>query len=261
MTQHGKESHMKHIEEVLLFPQGKGKRDFLRSDGIWDFIGGETDAGMSQMEPETSKYQGKYQSIANAQSYNIGYKERKQKRTQKEIAILSKLLAGHAPAETVLDMPCGGGRLSPVISEFARSIIEMDLALGQLLYGRETCRISSPQIWIRASGFQIPLKDNSVDGSVCIRLSHHLYSLEEKEKLLSELLRVARRFVIFSFVDSNSLKYTLRRWRHRIAGTPLKTNSVSIRELKEISKRHGGDMSACPAIGPFQAHRYALIVK
>ncbi|MBS1112500.1 MAG: hypothetical protein H6Q92_262 [Nitrospirae bacterium] len=261
MTQHGKESHMKHIEEVLLFPQGKGKRDFLRSDGIWDFIGGETDAGMSQMEPETSKYQGKYQSIANAQSYNIGYKERKQKRTQKEIAILSKLLAGHAPAETVLDMPCGGGRLSPVISEFAHSIIEMDLALGQLLYGRETCRISAPQIWIRASGFQIPLKDNSVDGSLCIRLSHHLYSLDEKEKLISELLRVSRHFVIFSFVDSASLKYTLRRWRHMLTGAPLKTNSITVRELRKISKKYGGDIVTCPAIGPFQAHRYALIVK
>lgn len=261
MTQYGKELHMKEIEEVLLFPQGKGKRDFLRSNGIWDFIDGEAEAGLPHMEPETSKYQDKYQSVASAKSYNVGYQQRKQKRTQREIAVLRSLLAGHAHAETVLDMPCGGGRLSPVIGEFARSIIEMDLALGQLLYGRETCRTSAAQTWIRASGFQIPLKDGSVDGSICIRLSHHLYSLEEKERLLSELLRVARRFVIFSFVDGNSLKYTLRRWRHKIAGAPLKTNSITIRELKEIAKRHGGDVSACPAIGPFQAHRYALIVK
>jgi ubiquinone/menaquinone biosynthesis C-methylase UbiE len=252
---------MKEIEEVLLFPQGKGKRDFLRLDGIWDFIGGEADAGMPATGPETAKYQGKYQSVRSAKSYNVGYQQRKQKRTQKETAILRSLLAGHAPAETVLDMPSGGGRLSPVIGEFSQAIIEMDISLGQLLYVRENCGLNVPQLCIRASGFQIPLKDGSVDGSVCIRLSHHLYSLEEKEKLLSELLRVARRFVIFSFVDSNSLKYTLRRWRHRIAGTPLKTNSISIRELKDISKRHGGDVVACPAIGPFQAHRYALIVK
>jgi SAM-dependent methyltransferase len=261
MTQYGKELYMKDIEEVLLFPQGKDKKDFLRLDGIWDFIGGESDAGMPLTEPETSKYQGKYQSVASAKSYNVGYQQRKQKRTQKEIAILRGLLAGYAPAETVLDMPSGGGRLSPVIGEFVQSIIEMDISIGQLLYVRENSRISVPQVCIRASGFQIPLKDGSVDGALCIRLSHHLFSLDEKERLLSELLRVARRFVIFSFVDSNSLKYTLRRWRHRLAGASLKANSITIRELKEISKRHGGDVITCPAIGPFQAHRYALIVK
>ena len=79
MTQHGKELHMKDIEEVLLFPQGKGKRDFLRSDGIWDFIDGEADSGMPRMEPETSKYQDKYQSVGSAKSYNVGYQRRKQK--------------------------------------------------------------------------------------------------------------------------------------------------------------------------------------
>ena len=252
---------MKDIEELLLFPPGKDKGDFLRPDGIWDFISGETGPGMSEMEPETVKYQGKYQSVSNAKSYNIGYQQRKQKRTQKEIAILRSLLVRYNPAETVLDMPSGGGRLSPVIGEFAQAIVEMDISLGQLLYTRENCKIPVPQFCVRASGFQIPLKDGCVDGSVCIRLSHHLYSLDEKEKLLSELLRVARRFVIFSFVDSNSLKYTLRRWRNRISGAPLKTNSISIRELKEIATRHGGEVFACPAIGPFQAHRYALIVK
>lgn len=252
---------MKDFEEMLLFPQGKDEKDFLRKDGIWDFIGGEPDSGMPAIGPETSKYQGKYQSVVSAESYNVGYQRRKQKRTQKETAILRSLLAGYAPAETVLDMPSGGGRLSPVIGEFVQAIIEMDISLGQLLYVRENSRTGVPQLCVRASGFQIPLKDGSVDGSVCIRLSHHLYSLDEKEKLLSELLRVSRRFVIFSFVDGNSLKFTLRRWRHKMAGAPFKTTSITIGELKEISKRHGGDVIACPAIGPFQAHRYALIVK
>lgn len=252
---------MTDIENFLLFPPGKNKRDFLRPDGIWDFIGEELVPDKKGIEPETLKYQGKYQTVAGARSYNVGYQERKKRRTQREIIILRSLLSQMNSIETVLDMPCGGGRLSPVISEFAQSIIEMDLAPGQLLYGQKTCRVDVPQTWVRASGFQIPLKDKSVDGALCIRLSHHLFSLEEKDRLIYELMRVVRRFVVFSFVDSNSLKFMLRRLRNILTGAVYKSPSISVCELGEISGKYGGKIVACPSVGPFQAHRYALIVK
>lgn len=41
-----------------------------------------------------------------------------------------------------------------------------------------------------------PLRDGSVDGTVCVRLSHRLPTAAERERLLTELLRVSRRFVI-----------------------------------------------------------------
>lgn len=251
---------MLHIEDILVYPEGKGKNDFLRADGIWDFLAEPPGSGRgTQMERETLQYQGKYQSVSGAASYNVGYQQRKQRRTQKEIVILRRLLRGLGGR--VLDMPCGGGRLSPVIAESATAIIEMDIAIGQLLYGKENCRVPVPQAWVRASGFQIPLKDRSVDGSICIRLSHHLHALGEKELLLSELLRVARRFVVFSFVDGSSMKYTLRRWRTKLTGAPLKRNAMEVQEIRDISAKYGGRMLACPSIGPFQAHRYALIEK
>jgi len=250
---------MTRIEDLLIFPEGKVRGDVLRSDGIWDFISVSSGNDISHLEAKTAQYQGKYQSVTEAESYNVAYKQRKSGRTKKEIAIINRLLAGISDVETLLDIPCGGGRLSPAMAKFSRALIEMDLSLGQIQYGLEYGKVSIPQFWIRASGFQIPLKENSIDGAVCIRLSHHLYSLSEKEKLLAELIRVSKRFVVFSFVDSESIKYSIRKWKSAIMGTPLKSNSTSVAEVKDIVQKYGGKLAKWPAIGLFQAHRYALI--
>ncbi len=249
------------IEERLRFPENApGQRHYLRKDGIWDFVS-TTDARQAADEPETLAYQEKYQTVQTAARYNEGYMRSRQARTRKESRILHSLLSGLPKAESILDMPCGGGRLSPALANSANLIVEMDLSLGQLLYGQENSSVPVPRTWIRGSGFQIPLQDASIEGAACIRLSHHLYSMEEKEKLLSELMRVTRSFVIFSFVDSGAPKFVLRRWRDRLAGRPHRTAAISISELRALAKRYGGELQASPSLGLFGAHRYALIRK
>lgn len=256
-----REAETPSIEERLRFPKNDPVQNrYLRRDGIWDFVS-TTDARKAAHEPETLAYQNKYQSVQNAARYNEGYKSSRQERTRKESRILHALLPGFPKAESILDMPCGGGRLSPTLADATNHIVEMDLSLGQLLYGRENSSVPITRTWIRGSGFQIPLQDGSVEGAACIRLSHHLYSLEEKEKLLSELMRVTRSFVIFSFVDSGAPKFVLRRWRDRLAGRPHRTAAISVPELRALAKQCGGELLAYPSLGPFGAHRYALIRK
>lgn len=249
------------IEDLLLLPAQKDNRFLPRPDGIFDFIAGTAFPAVGTVCPETLAYQLKYQSWDEARKYNTRYEERKGRTTRRESAVLQKLLRRRPDSQTVLDVPCGSGRLSHAIAGFADTLIEMDLSAGQISYGRRYGRTGTPQLWVRASALQIPLKDNSVDGAVCIRLSHHLYAREEKEKLLSELLRVSRRFVIFYFVDGASVKHMLRRWRDRLSGTSRKVNWMTRREVEEIAQRLGGRVTACPASGLFQPHRYALIEK
>lgn len=249
------------IEDLLLLPAQKDNRFLPRPDGIFDFVAGSAAPASGALCPETLAYQLKYQSWDGARAYNTRYEERKGRTTRRESAVLQKFLSRWPDSETVLDVPCGSGRLSHAIGAFTHTLIEMDISPGQISYGRRYGRTGTPQLWVRASALQIPLKDNSVDGAVCIRLSHHLYTQEEKEKLLSELLRVSKRFVIFYFVDGESIKNTLRRWRDRLTGASRKINWMTRREVEEIVQRSGGRVTACPASGLFQPHRYALIEK
>lgn len=217
------------------------------------------DLTRQHLATETVAYQQKYQSLAAARAYDAGYRQRRSRTTLRETEILRGFLGCYDGPLTILDAPSGGGRLSATIAGYARDIVEMDIAHGQLLHGRANRVDRTRQMWLRGSALDIPLADASVDGAVCIRLSHHLYSAQERERLLAELLRVARRFVVFHYVDGNSPRYLLRAWRSKLAGSTRRKNWMTGRELASAAQRHGGRIVSSVPARPLQPHRYALI--
>jgi len=226
---------------------------------------GRSAALLSDMGAETSEdYQTWYQDLEEARRYNEAYQRERMKRwsTGREAALLHRLLSSQPRSETLLDLPSGGGRLSPILSEYCDRMIEADIGFGQLLYAREEYRgAPSDRLWMTASAFHIPLREGSVDGAVCCRLSHHLPTVAERERLISELLRVSRRFVILTFFDHHSLKNTLRRARRPFNGKPPKM-TLSIDRVRQLAKKNGAEMVECPSLSRlFSGHRYALMVK
>jgi hypothetical protein len=112
-----------------------------------------------------------------------------------------------------------------------------------------------------ASGFHTPLKDASVDGAVCVRLTHHLPNGSEREQLVRELLRVSRRFLIVSFFDYHSPKNTLRRLSRPLNRKPPKS-TMKVGELQRLARDCGARLVESPALFLIgSGHRYALIVK
>ena len=157
----------------------------------------------------------------------------------------------------MLEIPCGGGRISPQLVSATDLLIQADVGLGQILYGMTREKLNIPQIWMSASAFQIPLQNDSVDAVVCIRLSHHLPTYKQREDLLAELLRVARRYVVMTFFDFHSIKNILRRLRR---SRPKLTMTLS--QVSSIAAMHGARLVACPRLSILgSGHRYALMVK
>ncbi|MBW7862732.1 MAG: class I SAM-dependent methyltransferase [Rhodocyclaceae bacterium] len=149
--------------------------------------------------------------------------------------------------------------MTATIADHADVILEMDIATGQLLLGREKRFDAAHQIWIRGSALDIPLGDDSIEGAVCVRLSHHLYSQQERERLLTELLRVARRFVVFHYVDGQSPRYLFRALRSRFSGGKGRRNWMTRDEIRTVVQRHGARIIADVPARPLQPHRYVLI--
>jgi ubiquinone/menaquinone biosynthesis C-methylase UbiE/uncharacterized protein YbaR (Trm112 family) len=267
------------IEGLLACPQCHGElrcgEDAVRcshchasypiQDGIALFVRFDTvDTDPAKPADQTSEaYQQNYQKDQQAATYNAKYRDRWTKRitTWREFDLLGRMLRNQGRSEVLLDLPCGGGRLSPPMARHADLLIEADIALGQLRYGRMHGRISTRQVWMTASAFQIPLRDSSVDGTVCVRLNHHLATEAERQQLVRELLRVSKRFVIMSFFDYYSLKNTLRRLRRPFNRKPSKS-TMKTRELRRLAQDCGATLVACPAIFSMgSGHRYALMVK
>jgi SAM-dependent methyltransferase len=234
-------------------------------DGIALFVGFDT-VSVNNKKPadQTSEaYQQNYQTDQRAATYNAKYRDRWTKRlsTWREFRLLDRMLRNQGRCKVLLDLPCGGGRLSPSMARYADLLIEADVAVGQLRYGRNHGRVPTRQVWMTASGFHIPLRDASVDGTVCVRLNHHLPTEAERERLVRELLRVSKRFLIMSFFDYYSPKNTLRRLRQPFNRKPSKS-AMKVAELEHLAQDSGATLVECPAIFLMgSGHRYALMVK
>ncbi|MEX2526701.1 MAG: class I SAM-dependent methyltransferase [Gemmatimonadota bacterium] len=210
------------------------------------------------------KYQEEYQDVAEARKYNEAYQKRPTKRwsTNREHRLLRQLLGSQPRSEVLLDLPSGGGRLSPVLEEYADVLVEADIGLGQLHYARRNHPADqNDRVWMTASGYHIPFQDGSVDGVVCCRLCHHLPTPEERERLLSELLRVSRRFVIMTYFDYHSVKNYVRRLRQPFDGQPPKM-TMTTDGVRELARSHGAELVTQPPLSRlFSGHRYGLMVK
>ena len=219
--------------------------------------------GEPQAQEQSTSYQGEYQRVDRASAYNLSYRKHLLKRqsTRREFKLIKELAARVGRSKLILDLPSGGSRLTPAFADAAALVIEADIAHGQLLFGRAESSVATPRVWMTASAFHIPLRDNSVDGTICVRLSHHLPTAAERERLLTELLRVSRRFVIMTFFDHYSLKNLLRRLRRPLDRKPPKMTMTTAR-VAELARERGARLIAAPPLSRIgSGHRYALIVK
>ena len=227
---------------------------------------------MLRVDPEERKgletktreaYEARYQDLQNAERYNASYKKGFGKRwsTVREFKLLQRLLGKQPRSSLLLDLPCGGGRLTPALAPSSDPVIEADVALGQVLHSKQNAIADIDQMWMTASALSIPLRDNSVDGSVCCRLNHHLPRAEDRDQLVRELLRVSKRFVIMTYFDYHSIKNTIRRIR-RPFNKKLPKMTMTHRRLTELAAEQNARVVAAPWLAVLSSgHRYALIVK
>ncbi len=126
-------------------------------------------------------------------------------------ALLDRIgMTAGAPAERIVDLPCGAGRMRVLLGARCRRLIQADLAAAMLRR-----RAHSEDWCLQASALCIPLADECLDLAFCLRVVHHFAHREERVRLLGELGRVSRRWVLASFFDAHSLPVLRDRLRRR----------------------------------------------
>ena len=131
---------------------------------------------------------------------------------RREAALVGRMLARFGTIETLLDCPCGAGRMLPTVSHHARRVVGADLWPTML---REA----------RRQGFELaaadvrrlPFADGCFDVAVCHRLLHHIVDSDERVVILRELARITRRGVVCSFWDADTRRGRRIRSSRRIA--------------------------------------------
>lgn len=180
-----------------------------------------------------------YNSTRGAEAYKADYDKKLHRKwsDKRERALLAGYFAQIGYAESILDLPCGHGRLSDFLKGHCQKLIEADwsftmVSLNQRDHGTENRR------YFRASALEIPLPDRSVDVVVSFRLSHHLETQELRERHLRELFRVARKAVIVTWFSATSLKNMLRQVRVVLAGKKPK-NVLRNERVRAVATENG----------------------
>lgn len=155
-----------------------------------------------------------YNSSRGASAYKADYQRKLHRRLsdQRERALLTRYFDAIGPVDTILDLPCGHGRLAGLLQQRCQRLLAADWSLTMVALNRQD-HGASAHGYLRCSALEIPLPAASVDVVVSFRLSHHLETQDLREQHLRELFRVAAKAVIVTWFSATSLKNRLRQVR------------------------------------------------
>ncbi|MBL8724888.1 MAG: methyltransferase domain-containing protein [Planctomycetes bacterium] len=162
------------------------------------------------------------------------YAERNPARTARELRLLERIWPGQA-GERVLDLPCGAGRLWPLLRRLGHPLLAGDAAPAMLQEARAQ-HADAPPLFA-ADATAMPLAARAVAGVVLFRFLHHLPPAA-RNHAIAEACRLADRFVVVSFFHPCSA-HALRRRFGELRGRPRTRHAIRLGELRAQFAQHG----------------------
>lgn len=183
---------------------------------------------------------------------------------KRERKILEKIFESiEEKSISILDVPCGYGRFSELLLKKSLNLTSADVFFPMVLTARKySPPPNSPHHFLVGDIKHLPLKDNSFDCIVTIRLFQHILHSSARFQILKELHRVTKKFVILSFYRYNLL-HSVERWvRCRIKNVNKKINMLPLGDFeKELSSIGFKVLSLFPVMRYFHAHNIVLLQK
>lgn len=130
------------------------------------------------------------------------------------------------PHPRVLDVPCGTGRITELLLAEGLEGAAGDISPAMMEVARERCGPRGVSLTFQRLDLDaLELPDSCFDLVTCIRLFHHLESVD-RARILRELARVTRRFVLVNVALSTSFYRLRRRLKRALRQGVSRTNST-----------------------------------
>lgn len=142
--------------------------------------------------------------------------------------------------KSVLDAPCGVGRISAWLARQGHEVTGVDLGEAAVRLSRDLLAEEGLAAALSVQNIMaMDFAERQFDCCICFRLLHHFRDRQDKARLIRELCRVSSRFVVISYFSTRSLTTLKRRLRQQITGKPLKQYPDDLRALERLFSSNG----------------------
>jgi len=206
------------------------------------------------------EYRSRFQNAASARKYAHRFdRGARQRISRRESSTVAQILSRLPACASVLDVPCGAGRLLPALLEQGRRVLGIDVSPHLIEIARASFgdRVEFRQ----GDASQIPLPDGAVDCVFSNRLLHHLTQRDERARVLREFNRVTRRWAIVSYFDYHRWKYLralTRCWRAR---SESKASAPQPQAFAEELQRAGFQIQQRVPVSRWSSESYFIVQK
>jgi len=149
--------------------------------------------------------------------------------------LLTKIVKGLPAGSAVLDIPCGTGRIDNWLLKVPLRVVAADISQAMLGVARQKVWPTSPRLeFLRADANHLPFRFGCIDVVLSIRFLH-LLDRQARFRVLNELVRVSRRWVVIEYRVERPIKATKRaivRWLTGRTGRKKMTVADIADELK-----------------------------
>lgn len=162
--------------------------------------------------------------------HRFGSPERARRNARKWRTIL-RALDRASGVKTILDLPCGTGRFTGALCERGFEVVGSDISLEMMQVARpKTVDLPGCAGYLQADAEALPLRAGAVDCVMSIRFLFHVEP-EARVRILREMARVSRRWLILDYRHRYSTRYWLWRLKRALGLTDLALRRVSRRQV------------------------------
>jgi len=216
------------------------------------------------MKRDIASYRTRLQGPTEAERYAHRFEHGSRRRIDRREQRAVRRIFGRLPdCHSVLDVPCGAGRFLPTLAQFCPEVVGADVSAEVLGFARRRAESAGVPVQVLCGdASRLPLPDNAVDAVFCNRLLHHLVKPEERARILRELHRVTRRYLVVSFFDYQRFG-AWRRFLKRLKGSkPAYEGQPTFAQFSAETARIGFRLREVVPTGPLWiSEKYFVLEK
>ena len=168
------------------------------------------------------------------------YQQRKSHKHANEMRLLDRGFALIPKEHTVLDVPCGGGRVFLRLAEKGYKVRGADLSDAMIAFAQQNAEKAGLGIKVEKEDIEaLSYDDMSVDTIVCFRLFQHFPTPAIRQRAVNEMCRVARHYVVLSYFSPYSWTQAKLILREKLGGRKLRKFPTSLKEVEGYFEKNG----------------------